>query len=66
MYNITIVALKDYIKKTNKRPNEKLWNQFAIQNNYLSSESIGYISGIGFNKLCRELIKKVNKEKNMK
>ena len=58
MYERTIEALEDYIKATGKRPNEKVWNQYAIKNNYLSSETIGYICGIGFNKLCRIIIKK--------
>ena len=58
LYNITIEALEKYIKKTGKRPNEKIWNRYAIKNNYLSSETIGYICGIGFNKLCRNIIKK--------
>ena len=58
IYNISIEALEKYIKETGKRPNEKIWNRYAIENNYLSSETIGYICGIGFNKLCRNLIKK--------
>lgn len=58
IYNKTMVALENYIKTIGKRPNEKTWNQYAVKNNYLSSETIGYICGFGFNKLCRELIKK--------
>lgn len=61
MYHITIEALKKYIKETGKRPNEKEWNKFAVANNYLSSESIGYLCDIGFNKLCRKIIKKSKK-----
>lgn len=57
MYNITLEALEEYIRITKKRPNEKTWNQYALKNNYLSSETIGYICGIGFNKLCRNIIK---------
>lgn len=60
-YHLTIDALKKYIKENNKRPNEKQWNRFAIENNYLSSESIGYMCGIGFNKLCRKIIKEIKK-----
>lgn len=63
MYYITINALEKYIKEKNKRPNEKEWNKFAIKNNYLSSESIGYICEIGFNKLCRKIIKEAHKKK---
>lgn len=61
MYHITIEALKKYIKEKKKRPNEKEWNKYAIQNNYLCSESIGYICDIGFNKLCRKIIKEIKK-----
>lgn len=61
MYHITIEALEKYIKENKKRPNEKEWNKYAIKNNYLSSESIGYMCGIGFNKLCRKLIKEIKK-----
>ena len=61
LYNITIDELKKYIKKYNKRPNEKEWNKFAVKNNYLSSESIGYICGIVFKKLCRKIIKEIKK-----
>lgn len=61
MYNITIEALEKYIKENKKRPNEKTWNQYAIKNNYLSSETIGYFCGIGFNKLCRIIMKNIKK-----
>ncbi len=59
MYNITIEALEKYIRVKRKRPNEKTWNKYAVENNYLSSETIGYICGIGFNKLCRNIIKNI-------
>ena len=62
MYYKTIEALEKYIKTTGKRPNERTWNRYAIKNDYLSSETIGYICGIGFNKLCRNLIKNKNKK----
>lgn len=57
-YEKSIKELEKYIKTTRTRPNEKNWNRFAVKNGYLSSESIGYICGIGFNKLCREIIKR--------
>ena len=37
MYNITIEALEKYIRVKRKRPNEKTWNKYAVENNYLSS-----------------------------
>lgn len=57
-YEKSLKELERYIKTTRTRPNEKTWNKFAVQNGYLSSESIGYICGIGFNKLCRKIIKR--------
>ena len=57
-YEKSLKELERYIKITRTRPNEKTWNRFAVQNGYLSSESIGYICGVGFNKLCRKIIKK--------
>lgn len=57
-YEISLKELERYIKTTRTRPNEKTWNRYAVQNGYLSSESIGYICGIGFNKLCRKIIKR--------
>lgn len=57
-YEKSIRELERYIKTTRTRPNEKVWNKYAVQNGYLSSESIGYVCGIGFNKLCREIIKR--------
>ena len=63
MYNISIEALEKYMEENKKKPSEKEWNQFAKKNNYLSSESIGYIVGTGFNKLCRKKIKEITKKK---
>lgn len=57
-YEKSIKELEKYIKKTKTRPNEKTWNRYAVENGYLCSETIGYICGIGFNKLCRKIIKK--------
>lgn len=57
-YEKSIIELEKYIKQNRKRPNENEWNKYALDNGLLSSESIGYICGIGFNKLCRKMIKK--------
>jgi len=45
-YEKSIKELERYIKTSRMRPNEKAWNRYAVQNGYLSSETIGYICGI--------------------
>ena len=62
-YDESIYALIEYMKNNEKNPSEKRWDKIAISNEYLSSKTIGYVSGIGFNKLCRNLRKQINKEK---
>lgn len=57
IYILSISELKKLMSRTRTRPNEKIWNSFAIKNGLLLSGTLGYISGKGFNKLCRELIK---------
>lgn len=64
-YEKSIDALIGYMKNNEQNPSQKKWDEFAIYNKYLSSKTIGYISGIGFNKLCRNLRKKINKTKRI-
>lgn len=60
-YNTSIYALTEYIKNNEKNPNEKSWNKMAVEDDYLSSETIGYLYGEGFNKLCKDIRKKLKK-----
>lgn len=62
-YEKSIYALVEYMKNNEKNPSEKSWDEIAICNKYLSSKTIGYLSGRGFNKLCRNLRKEINKDK---
>ena len=62
-YEKSLEALIEYMKNNEQNPSEKRWDEFAIYNKYLSSKTIGYISGIGFNKFCRKLRKEINKSK---
>ncbi len=62
-YEESINALIQYMKEHDVNPSEKCWNHYAIQKKYLSSKTIGYLSGIGFNTLCRKTRKQINKEK---
>ena len=65
-YNKSIEALIKYMKNSNTNPNENCWNKYALKNNYLSSKSIGYIYGDGFNTLCRKIRKDINRENILK
>ena len=56
-YNQSIQSLQLYMKITKLIPSEKEWNRFAMEEKLLSSLAIQYYSQIGFNKLCRRLIK---------
>ena len=62
-YAESMYALIEYMKNDEKNPSEKRWDEFAVHKKYLSSKTIGYISGIGFNTLCRNLRKQINKNK---
>ena len=55
--------LKEYLFKKNCMPSEKVWNRFAVEQNLLSSKTITYLSGIGFNKICRNMMKQINQNK---
>lgn len=61
-YNKSILALTNYIKINEKNPSEKEWDEYIVDKLYLSSKSIGYLYGRGFNKLCKQIRKKINKE----
>ena len=65
-YEESIEALTQYIRNNETNPSEKCWNHYAIHEKYLSSKTIGYLSGMGFNTLCRKKRKQINKEKREK
>ena len=56
-------ALIQYLKENEENPNENIWNNYAIKEGFLSSKTIGYLSGTGFNSLCRKMRKDLNKKK---
>lgn len=62
-YKNSMEALIGYMSKNEKNPSEKQWNQYAMCQKYLSGKTIGYLSGMGFNTLCRKLRKEINKKK---
>ena len=57
IYTKSMIELEKLIKKNKARPSEKAWNKYAIENGFLLSGTIKYISGKSFNILCREIIK---------
>lgn len=62
-YKNSMEALIEYMNENEKNPSEKQWNQYATCQKYLSGKTIGYLSGMGFNTLCRKLRKEINKKK---
>ena len=59
----SIEALTQYIMENKAMPTEKVWNKLASKNDYLTSQSLGYLSGIKFSDLCKDIYKKYKKEK---
>ena len=63
-YNYSLEMLIKYIENNEKNPNEVTWNKYALENKILSAESMGYIYGNGFNKLCKEIRTEINSINN--
>lgn len=57
-YEISIIGLQKYFKIYKRIPGTVEWNKYAHKNNYLSSESIRYISGLKFHRWCKEMRKR--------
>ena len=62
-YERSIQSLTEYIKNNKAIPTEKIWNQTAYYYNYLTSQSLGYLSGLKFPDLCKKIYKQIRKEK---
>lgn len=62
-YERSIEALTKHIEETKIVPTEKNWNKMAISQNYLTSQSLGYLSGIKFPELCKRIYKQTQKRK---
>ena len=65
-YKESIEVLTKYITENKIVPTEKEWNKIAIKNNYLTSPTIGYISGVKFLELCKKIYKEMRKEEKKK
>ena len=62
-YNKSLKALIEYIEQEKKTITEVEWNRYAFKNNYLSSETMGYLSKTKFHKLCKSILKEIKKRK---
>ncbi len=60
-YRKSIFRLRRYIKSINNIPSKAKWDKYAVKHKLLSSLTIGYLSGYGFNRLCRAMIKAIHK-----
>ena len=61
-YNKSLKALIEYIEQEKKTITEVEWNRYAFKNNYLSSETMGYLSKTKFHKLCKSILKEIKKK----
>ncbi len=64
-YQKSINFLESYIKENGTVPTEKVWNKIAFEKEYLTSQSIAYLSGENFPELCKQIYKKVRKSKKI-
>ena len=53
-YENSLSGLEQYMRDNEKNPSEQRWNRYALEHGYLSAKVIGYLSGKGFNKLCKQ------------
>ncbi|MCI8361845.1 MAG: hypothetical protein HFJ41_01610 [Clostridia bacterium] len=60
-YLHSIITLTEYMKANKENPSEIKWNRYAIKKGCLSSKTIGYMYEDGFNSLCRQIRKAINK-----
>ena len=61
-YNKSLKALIEYIEQEKKTITEVEWNRYAVKNNYLASETMGYLSKTKFHKLCKSILKEIKKK----
>ena len=62
-YKKSIESLTKYIEENKAMPTEKVWNQIAFNNNYLTSQSLGYLAGLKFPELCKKIYKQTQRKK---
>ena len=62
-YQESVEELTQYIKENKSVPTEKVWNKIAATKSLLTSQSLGYLSGMKFSDLCKDIYKNCKKEK---
>lgn len=62
IYNKSYEHLKSLTIDINEFPLIKIWNEYALRNNCLSSQSMQYISGFNWNKLRDKIKTSINLE----
>ena len=68
-YQKSIMALTKLIKEKKDVPTEKEWNHLAGTDNYLTSQSLGFIAQAKFSEIFKKIyreIQKQNKKEKMK
>lgn len=65
-YLSSIIQLIKYMKINGINPNESTWNKYSIEKKCLSSKTMGYMYGNGFNNLCRKIRKEINRKQTKK
>ena len=61
-YQKSIMALTNLIRENKGVPTEKEWNRLAGTDNYLTSQSLGFIAQTKFSELCKKIYKEIQKQ----
>lgn len=61
-YQKSIEALTALIEEKKEIPTEKVWNKLAGEENYLTSQSLGFIAQMKFPELCKKIYKEVQRK----
>lgn len=62
-YQKSITALTELIRGKKQVPTEKEWNHLAGTDNYLTSQSLGFIAQAKFSEICKKIYKELQKQK---
>lgn len=61
-YQKSITALTELIRERKEVPTEKEWNRLAGIDNYLTSQSLGFITQAKFSEICKKIYKEIQKQ----
>ena len=57
-YKESMKKLKLYLKVVNMIPSQQQWNSYAMEEGLLLSQTLEFLEGVKFNRMCRKPIKK--------